>query len=202
MMFNLNGFNANAVKDVPAFEPVPPGKYLATITTTESCTTKAGTGTYLLLTFEVLEGPYARRRLWARLNLDNPNKAAVAFAMADLAQVCRAVGVLQPHDSSELCNRPLVVRVDLRRRSDNGEMVNEIRGYEPAPAAPAAPTAQPPPIPYPVPPEQRRYFTPTNMRPPLSPASPYAPDPRIPRPAGATPASTDNGTDAKDSMSL
>ena len=74
-MANLNGFNANEVDPAVGFDPIPAGKYLAIITESEMKPTKAGTGQYLQLTFQVLEGQYKGRLVWARLNLDNIAKA-------------------------------------------------------------------------------------------------------------------------------
>ena len=81
-MANLNGFNANEVEPTTDFDPIPAGKYLAVITESESKPNKAGTGSYLQLTFQVIEGEYKNRFLWARLNLDNPNQTAVKIALA------------------------------------------------------------------------------------------------------------------------
>ena len=39
--------------------------------------TKAGTGQYLQLGFQILDGPHKGRKLWARLNLDNPVRPIV-----------------------------------------------------------------------------------------------------------------------------
>ena len=41
---------------------------------------QAGTGSYLNLTFEILDGNYKGRKVWSRLNLDNPNQQAVQIA--------------------------------------------------------------------------------------------------------------------------
>ena len=70
------------------FEPIPAGKYLAMITESEMKPTKSGSGSYLQLTFQILEGEYKGRFLWARLNLNNPN----AHGRADRRR--RAVGHL------------------------------------------------------------------------------------------------------------
>lgn len=128
-MSNLNGFNANDVDPATDFEPIPADKYLAVITDSEMKPTKSGNGHYLELTFQVIEGPYKNRLLWSRLNLDNPNELAVQIAQGELSAICRAVGVMQPKDSIELHNLPLVVTVKLKNREDNGEIVNEIKGY-------------------------------------------------------------------------
>jgi hypothetical protein len=130
-MANLNGFDANQVEPAKSYDPIPDGKYLAVITDSEMRPTKAGTGSYLQLTFEIIEGPHKGRLLWARLNLDNPNPTAVAVARAELSAVCRAVGVLAPNDSVELHNLPLVIHVKCKKRSDTGELTNEVRGYSP-----------------------------------------------------------------------
>jgi len=122
-------FDANTVEPTTPIEPVPAGKYVAMITESEMKPTKAGTGNYLQLTFEILEGDFKGRLLWARLNLDNPNAQAVAIARAELSAVCRAVGVLTPTDSVQLHNLPLVISVRCKKRSDSDEMSNEINGY-------------------------------------------------------------------------
>src|SRR5690606_37665332 len=110
-------------------EPIPPGKYVAVVTDSEMKPTKSGAGNYLQLTFQVVEGPFSNRLLWARLNLDNPNETARTIAQGELSALCRAVGVLAPNDSVELHNLPLVIHVRCKKRSDTGEIVNEVKGY-------------------------------------------------------------------------
>ena len=128
-MANLNNFNANQVEPSSDFEPIPAGKYLAIITESELKPTKSGSGSYLQLTFQILEGEYKGRFLWSRLNLHNANATAVQIAQAELSAICRAVGVLTPGDSVELHNLPLVINVKCRKREDSGDVTNEIRGF-------------------------------------------------------------------------
>ncbi len=128
-MANLNGFNANNVDPATDFEPIPAGKYVAIVTGSEMKPTKSGSGHFLELTFQVIDGPYKNRMLWSRLNLDNPNPQAVQIAQGELSAICRAVGVMQPKDSIELHNLPLVITVKCKRRDDTGDVTNEIRGY-------------------------------------------------------------------------
>jgi hypothetical protein len=149
-MADLRGFDANNVEPAGDFEPIPAGKYLAVITESEFKPTKAGNGSYLQLTFQITDGPCANRLLWARLNLDNPNETARKIAQGELSAICRAVGVLAPNDSVELHNLPLVIHVRCKKRSDTGEIANEIKGYakkespQPPPAAAAATNSTPP----------------------------------------------------------
>lgn len=128
-MANLNGFNATEVEPTTSFEPLPAGKYLAAVTESEMKPTKSGSGSYLQLTFTILEGEYKNRVLWARLNLNNPNATAVKIARSELSAICHAVGVMQPRDSVDLHNLPLVITVKLKKRDDTGELTNEIKGY-------------------------------------------------------------------------
>jgi hypothetical protein len=137
-MANLNGFDANNHEPLTEFEAIPAGKYLAAITNSEMKPTKAGTGHYLELTFQVLEGEYKNRNLWARLNLDNPNPVAVKIAQGELSALCRAIGIMAPKDSAELHDLPLVVSVKCKKREDTGDMTNEIKGYAKKEAAVAS----------------------------------------------------------------
>ncbi len=138
-MTNLNGFNANEVDPATSFDPIPAGKYLAVITESEMKATKAGTGEYLQLTFQIIEGEFKNRLLWARLNLNNSNATTVKIARAELSAICHAVGVLAPKDSVELHNLPLVITVKLKKREDTGEMTNEVKGYAKKEAAAGQP---------------------------------------------------------------
>ncbi len=142
-MANLNGFNATEVEPTGNFEPIPAGKYPAAITESEMKPTKNGGGSYLQFTFTITDGEYKNRVLWARLNLNNPNATAVKIAMSELSAICHAVGVMQPRDSVELHNLPLVIVVKLRKREDTGELTNEIKGYERKASTGQAQTAPP-----------------------------------------------------------
>jgi hypothetical protein len=136
-------FNAHQVEPNESFDPIPTGEYLCAITASEEKPTKAGNGAYLELEFEVLEGPYKGRKLWDRLNLSNPNDLAVKIARATLSAICRAVGVMEPKDSCELHDLPLVVKVRVENRQDNDEPSNVIKGYRSRKAAQPAATAAP-----------------------------------------------------------
>ncbi len=123
-------FNANEVEPSRELDPIPAGKYVAVIVDSEMKDTRAGTGRYLQLEFEITDGEYAGRKLWARLNIENQKAEAVRMARADLSAICRAVNVLTPNDSADLHNLPLVIKVHVRKDKNTGEISNEIRGYE------------------------------------------------------------------------
>jgi hypothetical protein len=154
-MASLNNFDANQVDPSVALDPLPAGKYIAVVSESELRPTKAGGGKYLQLTFQIIEGEHKGRLVWARLNLENKSEMTVKIARGELSAICRAVGVMQPRDSVELHNVPLEINVGLKKRDDNGEFTNVIKGYAkkggnngtttaPRPAASTGPGSTPP----------------------------------------------------------
>lgn len=139
-------FNANEVQPSSGFEPIPAGKYVAVINDDIMKDTKSGNGRYLQLEFEIIEGEYRGRKLWSRLNLENPNTQTVQIARSELSAICRAVNVMQLRDTVELHNLPLVISVRCKKNRETDEMQNEIAGYE-AKQSYSAATPTPPPAP-------------------------------------------------------
>jgi len=144
-MADLRGFDAQTVEPNDSFDPIPNGDYLCIITTSEMKPTKAGDGAYLELELQVIEGPYQGRKLWDRLNLNNANETTVKIAKGTLSAICRAVGVLQPTDSCELHDLPLVAKVACRKRDDTDELTNVIKSYKKRDAEAAVPASSPAP---------------------------------------------------------
>ena len=144
-MADLRGFDAQTVEPNDSFDPVPNGDYLCIITTSEMKPTKAGDGAYLELELQVIEGPYQGRKLWDRLNLNNANETTVKIAKGTLSAICRAVGVLQPTDSCELHDLPLVAKVACRKRDDTEELTNVIKSYKKRDVVAATPASSPAP---------------------------------------------------------
>ncbi|MBN8599243.1 MAG: DUF669 domain-containing protein [Planctomycetes bacterium] len=150
-MATLNNFDANQVDPSVALDPLPAGKYLAVVSESELKPTKTGGGKYLQLTFQIIDGEYKGRLVWARLNLENKSEMTVKIARGELSAICRALGVMQPKDSVELHNVPLEINVGLKKRDDNGEFTNVIKGYgkkggspAPRPTASVGPGSTPP----------------------------------------------------------
>lgn len=148
-MASLNGtFDATQVEPNAPFEVLPAGKYPVQIVASDMRPTKDGNGSYLWLELEVLDGEQKGRKVYDRLNLDNPNQQAVDIAQRALSAICHATGKLHVSDSEELHYIPMVATVRVRpgRVVDGKEYSasNEVRGYEPASgAAPARPAAAP-----------------------------------------------------------
>ena len=122
-----------AVEPQQNFSALDPGRYEVIITDSELKETKAGTGQYLQLTFEVVGNSAKGRKLWTRLNVSNPNKTAEEIAFRELAAICQLTGVAWPLDDSEdLHNIPLMVDVVQVLNPVNESIGNKIKGYAPS----------------------------------------------------------------------
>lgn len=144
MSGNLYGFDASQVPEQQEFTAVPAGQYVAVATASGFKPTKNGQGQYLQFDFEVIDGEFKGRKLWARLNLQNKNASAVDIAQRELGAICRAVGVIKPNDSAELHGKPILLTVDVEL-DDRNRQSNIIKKYEPA-GGPAPIAHQPAPV--------------------------------------------------------
>jgi len=137
-MAELNGFNAEEVPTSTGFDPIPAGTYRVMIVASERKPNKAGTGSYISMTLEVMDGALAGRKLFEVLNLENPNAQAVEIARATLSQICHAVGVLRPRDTEELHGKPMMASVLVKKDRGSDELRNRIAKFSPVNGAPAA----------------------------------------------------------------
>lgn len=124
------GFDANEVDPTSQFDPIPSGDYPMMITESELKPTKKNDGSYLQMTIEVIDGQYKGRKVWERLNLDNPNETAREIAYRTLSAICHAVGKMQVADSSELHNLPFIGTVKFKPADGQYDAGNEMKGYK------------------------------------------------------------------------
>ena len=129
-------FDASSIEPSTGYDVLPPGKYLAQIVASEMRVTKDGLGQYLYLEVDILDGQYAGRKLFDRLNLINANPDAVQIAQRTLSSICRAVGKLQVSNSEQLHLIPLIADVRVRPPKGMYGESNSIR-YLPRNAAPS-----------------------------------------------------------------
>ena len=115
------------------FSPLAPGKYDAIISAASEKATKAGTGKYLSVEFTVTSMQNEGRRVWLNLNLVNPNPIAVEIAQKELASLCKAIGVMQVSDESQLVDQALTIKVSV-----DGDR-NNVKGFFPLAARVVAP---------------------------------------------------------------
>jgi hypothetical protein len=141
-MAELGSFNPDAVTDDR--EILEAGNYTAQIIESSLAETKSG-GQMLKLTWEIIDGPKAKRRVWDNLNIINSNPDAQAIAERSLKRICAAVGHTGVLSNSEALHfKPAEITVAIQpAKGEYGEQ-NTVKGYKavgaagPATAAPAA----------------------------------------------------------------
>lgn len=133
-------FDSSTVAPQESLAPIPAGVYLAHVIESDVVPLKSGKGSGLQLTFQVLEGPCANRKVWTSLNIRHENQVAEQIAQSQLSAICHAIGVPRVNDTVQLHGKPMRIRVTIRK-DDTGQYgdKNEIKGFEPAGGAPRAP---------------------------------------------------------------
>lgn len=106
---------ADVPEDERSFEPIPQGVYKVQAIEAKIEDTKSGSGQMLVLTLEIIDGPFANRRIWDRLNIKNENPQAQSIAVRAMADLCLAIGLAQVRDTDEFLFKPLSVRVGIRQ---------------------------------------------------------------------------------------
>jgi hypothetical protein len=161
-------FDASKVAPQERPAPIPAGVYNARIIESEVKPLASGNGEGMRLTWEVLDGPCASRKVFQRINYRHTNPEAERIGQSQLSAICHAVGVMQLQDTQQLHGRPCRIRVKIRKDTTGQyDDQNEVSAVEaaggPQPSMPTMP-AQPAPAAAPanapaagaVPPWQRR----------------------------------------------
>lgn len=137
-------FDTNTVEPREAqYSLLPAGWYVAQVTESDIVALKSGNGQAIKLTFEVLSEGYRGRKVWSQLNIRHTNPTAETIAQQQLRELCDSIGIVRMSDTVELHNKPVQIRVKIRK-SDNPayEDQNEVAGFKAAggAVAPAMPT--------------------------------------------------------------
>lgn len=132
-------FNAGDVpEDDRNFDPIPAGDYMMQVIESELKDVKSGEGQQLVLTLEVMDGPYSNRRVWDRLNIHHNNADAQRIAQRSLADLCLAVGIQSLRNSEDLHFKPFIGRVSIKPSKDPQYGPSNAVRYKPRGGAPAA----------------------------------------------------------------
>ena len=131
------------------FEALPAGWYPVQIDNAEIRDTRAKTGKILAIEMSVIGEKYNGRKLFANLNLVNPNEQAQAIGQRELAAIGQAVGLAALTDTNELLGRQLQCRAKVEKDEAHGDR-NAVTAYKaltdhPAPASNQAAAPAPSP---------------------------------------------------------
>jgi hypothetical protein len=130
--FGDSGFDANAPENQRTNSVVPAGEYPAIMVESEKKSTNANDGHYLNTKWQIVAGEFQNRIVFQKYNLWlAPHKeTALQIARGQFSECCRAVGVNTPRDSSELHNKPVMIKVKVKKDDQYGDQ-NEITAYKP-----------------------------------------------------------------------
>lgn len=110
----------------PSREPLPRGMYQVIVMASDIKQTQAGTGSFIELTLQIIDGPYSGRRVWDRLNVSNPNKVAEDIGKRQLQELVLATGVKKMTVTEQLHDIPVLAEIDLDRKDPSR---NRVAGY-------------------------------------------------------------------------
>jgi hypothetical protein len=148
-------YSAAELQPSQSYDLLPAGWYTAIITDAELKDTKAGTGKYIKVRYDIT-GPSSQGRcVFGNFNIQNPNPKAEEIGRQQLGDMMRALGLAAVNDTEQLLNGHLTIKIDVRPGSGDYGPQNEVKGWRsntgsmpplPASAAPAGVTgAKPPP---------------------------------------------------------
>jgi hypothetical protein len=141
------------VAELPVAEdytPIPDGTYQAHVKAATIEMTKAGTGQYIKVRFDIVGPSHAGRVVFTNLNIRNPNPKAEEIGRAQLGELARAIGLSTITDTDQLIGAMVEIKV-VTKQQPGYDPSNEVKSFKavngskpPAPTvAPAAPAATP-----------------------------------------------------------
>ncbi len=130
-MANL-GMTINAA-DLPQgntgdFSPIPAGWYSATVVGAEIKQTKAGTGSYISVRYDITGPTHQGRVIFGILNISNPNPKAEEIGRQQLGDLMRSIGLDTVTDSDQLIGGNCDIKLTITKSEEYGEK-NEVKAW-------------------------------------------------------------------------
>ena len=137
-------FSASEAPAQTDYSPIPAGWYNARITEADLKDTKAGTGKYIKVRYDVTSGPHAGRVVFGMVTVRNPNAKAEEIGRQQIGKMCRALGLETVSDTDQLVGGEMLIKVTIRQSEEYGDS-NEVRDWKAAAPAASAPSTPPAP---------------------------------------------------------
>jgi hypothetical protein len=122
------------------FEPLPAGWYTAVVNGAEIKNTKAGTGQYIAVRYDITGPNHQGRVVFGNLNIKNPNPKAEEIGRQQLGELMRAIGLATVQDTDQLIGGQLMIKLDVRESEQYGAS-NDVKGFKSTGSAPPAAAA-------------------------------------------------------------
>jgi hypothetical protein len=141
MAFLNETINAADTPESTGFDPIPAGTYPATITEAGLQATKAGTGQYIKVRYDITGPTHQGRVVYGNLNIRNPNPKAEEVGRQQLGALMRAIGLSSVSDTDQLIGGTCQIKLSIKPSDGQYEASNEVKGWKAltgsAPPAPA-----------------------------------------------------------------
>jgi hypothetical protein len=128
-MFGGTSFNATNVQPAKEIGAVPTDWYEVSIVDSAIEPTQKQDGNFLKIVYQILSGEYANRKIFDRLNLDNPNQTAVRLAQEALSAMCHATNVMNLSDPEQLYDIPFGIKVVYEPPKGEYGEGNRVKGW-------------------------------------------------------------------------
>ena len=115
---------------VDDYTPIPVGWYTSIITETDVKKTKSGTGIYMSLTHEIMDGEYKGRLIFDMITIENQNEDAQQIGTKQRNSLFAACGKAKIHDTDEFLNIPIKIKVRIGTANEGYDPKNEISDYK------------------------------------------------------------------------
>jgi len=126
----LETFSVDALpQSTNNFEPLPAGWYTAVVNGAEIKNTKAGTGQYIAVRYDITGPTHQGRVVFGNLNIKNPNPKAEEIGRQQLGELMRAIGLTTVQDTDQLIGGQLSIKLDVRESEQYGAS-NDVKGYK------------------------------------------------------------------------
>lgn len=130
--------NDEQYQDDGGFDPLPTGWYTATVNSAELTPTKAGTGSYIKMRFDITGPSHQGRVVFANININNPNPTAEKIGRGQLRQMRDAIGLPNLTDTDQLIGGDMQIKLTVKKDDQYGDG-NEVKGFKSIGGGSAAP---------------------------------------------------------------
>lgn len=127
------GFNTSDYEPYSGSRKIlPRGDYIMLITNDEYRQNKKNTGSGYLIDWQICEGQYAGTELKSWLNYDHQNQTTEKIGRGELRAITDACGVLNPRDTCQLYNIPMLVTLEVEYKvdPDTGQQIPDKNTFE------------------------------------------------------------------------
>jgi hypothetical protein len=137
------------VQDLPKgdggnYEPLPAGWYSASITAAEIKPTRAGTGEYISVRYDIVGPSHQGRVVFGTFNIRNASPKAEEIGQQQLGELMTAINLPQLSDTDQLIGSNVQIKLAVERNEQYGDK-NQVKAYKAAGGAMGAssPAAMP-----------------------------------------------------------